>query len=63
LRKLKTDCDRTAIETLAQLASPVVDDDGAMLDDRLFEGGGTGNLKANVVLAICPVDADERCKF
>jgi hypothetical protein len=63
LGQFEADCDGTAVETLAQLASPGVDDRGAMLDDGLFEGVSASDLQTNIVLAVCPVDADERCEF
>ena len=37
----------TAIEMLAQIASPSVDDCGAMLDGRHFASVGTGDLKTS----------------
>ncbi len=59
VRQLEADGDGTAAEALAQALCPGVDDGGSMLDDGELEVVGAGDLEANVVLAVGPVDADE----
>lgn len=58
-RNPEADGDATSCEALAQLLGPVLDCFGAVLDDRELDGVGTGDLQAEVVLTVGPVDADE----
>jgi hypothetical protein len=57
--QLEAHGDATARETLAQLLGPVLDGPGAVLDDGEFDGICAGDLQADVVLPVGPVDADE----
>ncbi len=59
LRKLQSDRDGSATETLAQLLGPLPDGDGAMLQDRALALLLSRDVQTDVVLLVGPVDADE----
>ena len=63
LREFETHGDALASETITEPTSPVLDGLGAVLDDRELDGVGIRGLQADVVLAIGPVDTDERGEF
>jgi hypothetical protein len=63
LGKLDADGDRLAVEAAAQICGPGGDGLGTVFEDGSLETINTRNTEANVVFLVCPVDADEGCKF
>jgi hypothetical protein len=59
LRELEAHSDTTTSEALSELPRPGIDDLGSMFEHEGFGLGRPGNLKADVVLTVGPVDADE----
>jgi len=61
--QLEADRNRCALEALAELLRPLANGRRAMLQDGALALVRAGGSESHVVLAVCPVDADERCEL